>query len=902
MSKKEFRSLLGFSRVFILSFLIVSFLMVNQSTAQQKTGRIRGTVKDETATPLPGVSIEIRGEALMGSRAAITDKEGEFAFLALPVGRKYEVTFSLDGFQTYIRKNLRITIGSTIVLDIVLKPSVLEEEVVVTAEASLVDVAKSSFSSSFDKEDLETLPTRRKTFFDMLWNTPGVTPAGPEEERVSAFGSGSEDNAYYMNGVDISAPSTGAAWAWPMPDVIEEIEITGVGAPAEYGNFTGAVVNVISKSGSNTLHGAVKFFFQHEKLTANNTPDEEWPFYRDHWHDVIFQLSGPIVKDKVWFFGSLQHLVDRKSDVGVDPAYPTEYAMTPTAVAKLDFQVNKSNKITLWVHYENYYFPWPVRPLKPYETVTAESAPCIAPTVDWLSTLNESTYFELKYGGFYTFLKDEPLDGDMTTPGRRDWATDMRSVNAMGYYHWKTNRTQVNATLTHYAQEFLGGDHEFKFGVQYNHGYSKAVWWYFSGKFYYDWEEYPYVQYYRLPALYAGVVNQIGAFVDDSWSVGNRLTFNLGLRFDHNKGSIPDLEQVDVNNEPTGTVIPGISDAVNWSNFSPRIGLNYQITSDRKTLFRATYGRYYNALIVGDIDDITPARTTLYASWYNWDTGVYDIPAWTWEPLSQSGLDPSLKPEYSDQFSAALEREVFSDFSLSGTFIYKQTKNIIGLYNTTAQYTELPVLDEYSGNIITLYNTTDGKYQYLTNPGDESTYKAFMLVANKRFSHNFQFYSSFTWSEARYQAKGYIDKNELINAEDAPRWRDRRWMAKFGGVYNAPLGIVIGTNITWQQGLPWARQLRVAGLLDQGWGAKTVYAEPFGSRRYPNNFFCDIKIEKAFHIGDRFRIMANFDILNLFNMDTNLEWVSEEAQNAYWMVPTGIILPRRVIVGVRLEF
>jgi outer membrane receptor protein involved in Fe transport len=307
-------------------------------------------------------------------------------------------------------------------------------------------------------------------------------------------------------------------------------------------------------------------------------------------------------------------------------------------------------------------------------------------------------------------------------------------------------------------------------------------------------------------------------------------------------------------------------------------------------------------LIVGDIENITPARTILYASWYNWDTGAYDIPAWTWEPLSGSGLDPNLKPEYSDQFSAALEREIFSDFSLSATFVYKQTKNIIGLHNTTAQYTEFPVLDEYSGNVITLFNTTDGKDQYLTNPGDEASYKAFMLVANKRISNNFQFYSSFTWSESYYKAKGYIDKNELINAEDAPRWRDRRWMAKFGGVYFAPLGIVIGTNITWQQGLPWARELRVAGLLDQGWGAKTVYAEPFGSRRYPNNFFCDLKIEKTFQISSRVRISANFDILNLFNMDTNLEWVSNEAENPYWMVPTGIILPRRAIVGVRLEF
>jgi len=115
------------SSVFILSIVIVLFLMAILGFAQEKTGLIRGTVKDDKAIALPGVSVEIIGEALMGSRTTMTDNEGKFAFLALPVGRNYEVTFSLDEFQTYIRKNLRINIGSTIVLDIILSPSALKK-------------------------------------------------------------------------------------------------------------------------------------------------------------------------------------------------------------------------------------------------------------------------------------------------------------------------------------------------------------------------------------------------------------------------------------------------------------------------------------------------------------------------------------------------------------------------------------------------------------------------------------------------------------------------------------------------------------------------------------------------------------------------------------------------------
>ena len=288
--------------VFSLIVLVALCLMVNQSFAQERTGTIRGVVNDNAGAPLPGVTVEIKSESLMGSRSTITTSEGEFRFSALPVGRDYEAIFSLDGFQTLTRGNLRITMGGTVVLDIIMIPTSLQEEIFVTAESPLVDVAKSSFSSTYDSEILESLPTRRYTFFDMVQASPGLTPGSPGSSRVSAFGGGDQDNAYYYQGIDISAPSTGAAWNWPMPDVIEEVEVTGVGAKAEYGNFTGAVINVLSKGGSNSFHGAVKYFFQHEKLTGNNTPDVKWPYHLEHCHDAIFQFSGPIVKDNICFF------------------------------------------------------------------------------------------------------------------------------------------------------------------------------------------------------------------------------------------------------------------------------------------------------------------------------------------------------------------------------------------------------------------------------------------------------------------------------------------------------------------------------------------------------------------------------------------------------------------------
>jgi hypothetical protein len=893
-------------RVFCLVALslIVAFLTVNQGFAQKRTGTITGTVKDEQGELLPGVTVTLKGEALMGTRSMITGAQGEFRFLAIPVGSGYEITFSLAGFQTVIAKNQPVTIGATVTLDIVLKPAKLEEEVTVLGASPLVDVERSSFSSTYDSKTLESLPTRRFTFFDMVQAAPGVTAADPQGSRQSAFGSEVKSNAYYINGIDISAPSTGAAWPWPMPDTIGELEVIGVGAPAEYGNFEGAVINVVSKSGSNTLHGAAKLFLQTSSLTASNTPGEQWPFHRDHWHDAIFQLGGPFVKDKLWFFGSVQHNVDKSSGVGADPQFPTEYSMKPTADVKIDYQLDKKNKISLFAHYENYRYPYdPPTAYKPAQTCSYEVAPAVTPTIEWLHMVSDKTYFEIKYGGFYTNLEYKPFSGDMNTGGHEDWGNGYFSVNAMGYYKWKTNRTQLNANVSHFADNFLHGSHEFKAGVQYNHGYSDFIYGYIGGVKYYDWMNYPLYAYFRNPSHYGGMVDQVGVFVDDTWEVSSRLTANLGLRFDYNHGSIPDFEELDSLYKPTGTTIPGIPDAVKWTQISPRIGINYQLTPDRKTVLRASYGRYNKGLVIGDIEAATPAQAPLYAYAYNWDTHAYSDFMYVWNPLEGLALDKNLKPPHTEQFALALEREIVRDFSLSATFIYKTNKDRIDRINR-AQYEQIPVTDLYSGQTIMVYNQVlPIQNDYLiTNPGDKITYRSLMLVANKRFSNNFQLYGSFTWSRTWWVPKGFKDKNDLINGEGVFKIGSgvsREWMFKLGGAYNAPFGIILGTNIIYQQGASWERTIYVDGLNQ---GGKFIKAEQRGSRRMPSELYFDVKAEKVFMIANRYSVEVSLDVINLFNENTPLSYVSYTKENPNFMVPTTLILPRRAMLGLKFVF
>ncbi len=892
--------------IFVLAISAVLF-MVTPSPAQIKNGAINGTVKDETGEPLPGVTVELKGTALMGIRTAITDSGGSFRFPALPIGKGYELSFSLKGFQSLIRKELQIGIGATLVFEIVLKPSTIEKEVNVIAEAPLVDTVKSSFSSNLDSDFLESLPTGRG-MHDMISISPGISAPEQGLTRVSSFGSLVKDNAYYLNGTDISAPSTGAAWLAPQLELTAELQVTGIGAPAEYGNFQGAVINVVSKSGSNTFHGSAEVFLRSQSLTASNTPNENWPYHISHWHDVYFTLGGPLIKDKLWFFVLANHTRQQSSGVGADPAYPAKYELSPVLDLRMDYQLNSRNKFSLYLHYNRYQWGNSPTLYHPYETISAERDWVFSPNAEWLFTLNNKTYFELKYASWFSYLWYDPLSGDLNTPGHIDWGTGYWSKNnPEAYYHWWTNRIQVNAAVSHFAEGFIKGDHDFKFGVQFNRGYSDIIEGYWGGAAYIDWMGYPYMAYVWNPEHIGGIVHQLGAFVDDSWRLSKRLTLNLGLRFDYSKGSIPAFDQLDINRNPTGTVIPGINNIGNWKTFSPRIGLNYQLTPDMKTVLRATYGRYSGGLVVNDFYLATPARSKWYMYGYDWGTGKYDLLWYLYDPLKQTGLDSNLKRPYTDQFSVALEREIFQNFSLSATLVYKNSVNIIARTNTAAQYQEVPFFDAYGNQTITVYNQVlpiQNFYQ-ITNPGDKMTYRGLMLVANKRFANNFQFYFSFTWSKTWLKPKGYLDKNSLINAEGPPgyaNWAgalDRRWMLKFAGTYSAPFGIVLGTNLTYQQGLPWERTVLVSGLHQ---GPKFINAEPRGSRRFPNELYLDLKVEKDVRVWSRVKTKISFDIFNLFNENTNLQYVSTQAASPNFMVPTGIVLPRMAMFGFRVVF
>ncbi|MCK4830724.1 TonB-dependent receptor, partial [bacterium] len=451
------RRLVKASILFICAF----FLTVSLSYAQRISGKLIGTVTDEGSAALPRVTVEISSPALMGGiHSQVTSDKGTFRFVNLPPGT-YKIVCKLEGFQTVEKKEIKLLIGMTVTENISLKPKTIEEYITVTAASPVVDVTKSSTSTNYGRDQLEKLPLRRDySFLDIIKQTPGFTTTfGWASSIMSAYGSNPEENATFMDGVDIGSPETGTAWLWPAPDMFEEVEVSGIGAPAEYGNFTGAVVNIVTKSGGNKFSGTASYYGQFQKLTDDNNPDPYDPatetglhsYNRVKFYDIAFTLGGPIIKDKIWFFSLYQKQHDSESQWQDDPEYQREIIIDEQFL-KISTQITDKHRLVLSFDREHWYLPgFSPSPWNLPETICAETYLSYAWNAHYTWLISNNSFIELKYSGYYSPGKYMPaFGGNIHQPIHYDLATEVSSNGPWYAYEYIVTRHQVNAAVSYF--------------------------------------------------------------------------------------------------------------------------------------------------------------------------------------------------------------------------------------------------------------------------------------------------------------------------------------------------------------------------------------------------------------------------------------------------------------------
>ncbi len=310
-----------------LVFLLVLCVSIAGMTFAQVTpsGHIMGKVTDAQGDGLPGVTVEATSPRLVGTAATVTDANGVYRIMALSSGT-YDIVYSLSGFKTLVRKGIILALSATLAVNVSLEQAAVEAEVTVVGKSPLIDVKSTVKGQTMTKEIFMSLP-RGRNFDSLLSTIPGVQNEGIAG-GLSVDGASGAENMWYADGADISDFHYGNRGQSMILELLDEVKVTASGYNAEFGGSLGGVVNVITKSGSNTFHGEIMGYYDNNRpymqgksrdfLEADPYQSYVWRyvnyddlFYnggkdRDKYEgfEGVFSLGGYIIKDRLWFYGT----------------------------------------------------------------------------------------------------------------------------------------------------------------------------------------------------------------------------------------------------------------------------------------------------------------------------------------------------------------------------------------------------------------------------------------------------------------------------------------------------------------------------------------------------------------------------------------------------------------------
>lgn len=904
------------SIISLLALLLVfSPAVFSQS---RDTGAISGKVIDEENNPIPGVTLTLSSPNLMGARTYVSGTNGEYRFPALPPG-DYELKAELQGFGKVIRENIRVTTTTTLTIDLTMRPTAIAEEVTVIAQSPTVDVKSTETASvTLSNELLRNIPYSQFTA-DIVNLAPGVT------SNVAYGASQNTGIAYTIDGVNVADPEAGSAWVFSDHNIVEEAKIMGIGLPAEYGNFTGVIFNLVTKSGGNELSGHFEFNFQGKRgdwpkglwQTDNNQdyindfPKLTSPKFK--MLDGNAHLGGPIKRDKIWFYVGAQWYNSKDWVAGFPEA--RDY-IQPRGFFKVTSQLNPTLNFMASLQVDTYdgINRGASSTTAPNATVNQKSPEVVA-NFSLTKIISPKTFFDVKGAYFWGYYY---LDPEVGKDVNSHFSLDENFLYDSAGYFFYADRTrfQTNASITHYAEDFIKGDHDFKFGVEVERSAVRNRYGYtgLNNMKYYDYYGEPYLAYqyegYDTNTRYT----RLEAFVQDAWQITQRLNINLGLRFGQNWG---DIKNVD------GTVYK-------TSRIAPRIGFTFDIFGDKSTIFKAHYGQFTEAMLSSYHDRLNPDSAYKDYVGYYWDGKKWvEFERIVHESLYK--MDPDINHPYLNQFTIGIERELFRDTSFSVTYINREWKNIIGPVDRASDYTpytvDVPDLDQ-SFTIYQRTKATVGSYDYLlTNLSKDKSewileepyrkYWGLEFLFNKRFSNKWQLLASYVYSKAIGTTdNGFADDigwggavgdpNFWINSDGSSTF-DPTHMIKLQGTYILPLEISLNVYYRAVTGNAWTTQFRTTRLNQ---GRVTFFCEPRGANHYPMTKLLDLRIEKIFTIAQKYRLGVMVDVFNVLNDNTLTSWGTRIGYDWFpGQYPSGdghqvlsIVRPRQARVGIRLIF
>jgi hypothetical protein len=782
--------------------LLLAILLFRSLALAQSTGgaaRLNGTISDPTGAVVPAAKVTVINNATGLNRQTQSTDAGLYEFPNLPVGA-YDLTVEKSGFSGAKRSGIVLTVGGVTTVDLSLQLGAAQQEVSVSAETPPLEVTRSSTAATINERDVADLPINGRNFIDFTTLTPGVVRDPVRGGDLSFAGQRGPSNTLLVDGAESNnvfyGQATGRTGFRPYAfsqDAVQEFQVSAGEYPAEVGRAGGGAINVITKSGTNQFHGSVFEFYRDKGLNANSFVNNRSGAPRAPYHYNQFggTIGGPIVKDKLFFFGNYDGQRNTSNQIVVPAVTPTAAQLAAVQQYLATYQLgldnnvgmvrvdwNPSNLDRLSVRYN----------ISRYAGINLESNSQNSAREhtgnNEVHTDNIATSYNRVLGTNkvldlrFNFIKDdEPGLANTTGPetvisggvtfGKNNFSpryTNVRTYQPVGNLSWVTGRHSVKFGTDIAAQRvdnffpgLFAGQYVFAgydaYLAKTPSSYSQA----FSGSG-------------TNPPISHPSVNEFAFFGQDSWRLNDRLTLNYGLRYDYFSFAQPNTAiSVSVSGATLSNRIPTDS-----SNLGPRLGFAYRLMDKGKLLFRGGYGIYYSRtpglLLSADIlnNGIDVRNFTLTSNLPVYPNILAAAPSGPGAVSNINVMEPNFKSPRTQQYSLQVESDLGHDLVLTLGYLGVNAAHLartrdINLFPevlTTGYVCPAPVACAITDSGVTTTqfyrhpgaaapdrpNTSYGRIS-LFESGANSVYNGGFSQLTKRLSHDFQVMTSYTFSK-----------------------------------------------------------------------------------------------------------------------------------------------------------